>query len=251
MKGKNMKSNDAYKCIVQLMNDLNSIHPEGNLNIVSRMFYDKIVPSLYSTPDFEDELRLSLFDYTRYRTLELLIYEIKRRNLKGETAEVGVYQGLYSRYINSLLPQKKLYLFDTFNGFSSAQINKEVNNNFLKKSFLDIVPKFKNTSVEKVIGTMPYPNSCIIKKGHFPDTAKDIKETFCLVSIDVDLYESTKAALVFFAPRLEKYGYLIVHDYNQHELFGVKAAVNEFLDENPSFCCVPITDQCGSIIITF
>ncbi|MDO4732857.1 MAG: hypothetical protein Q4B50_05000, partial [Bacillota bacterium] len=54
-------------------------------------------------------------DYARLSTLELLCRRLK--DVPGAAAELGVYRGFFARCINLLLPERKLYLFDSFAGF--------------------------------------------------------------------------------------------------------------------------------------
>jgi hypothetical protein len=51
------------------------------------------------------------------------------------------------------------------------------------------------------------------------------------VHFDVDLYESTKACLEFFYPRMIVGGVMLSHDYSL--LAGVRKAVDEFLQDKP------------------
>lgn len=53
----------------------------------------------------------------RLATIRLLAKEIRQRCLPGEIAELGVHQGASARELNRLFPERKLYLFDTFQGF--------------------------------------------------------------------------------------------------------------------------------------
>jgi O-methyltransferase len=94
---------------------------------------------------------------------------------------------------------------------------------------------------------MPYPENCIIKKGYFPDTAKDIDECFAFVSINTDLYEPIYQGLCWFYPRLLRGGYIFVHDYNCIQYRGIKEAGFRFSRENnaPFF---PLSDAGGSVI---
>ena len=55
---------------------------------------------------------------------------------------------------------------------------------------------------------MAHPDNCIVKQGFFPETATDVEDTFCFVSIDTDLYEPIYQGLKFFYPKLEKGGYI-------------------------------------------
>ncbi len=164
---------------------------------------------------------------------------LKERNIPGNTAELGVYRGDFSRIINKHLSERKLYLFDTFEGFCSDRDSvRDVDQNM-----------FKDTSADFVLERMPHPEQCIIKKGYFPSTTKDVIDKFCLVSLDADLYEPILSGLEFFYPRLNKGGYIFVHDFDSIHFPGVKNAVYEFCDNN-RISFVPISDKCSSVIIT-
>lgn len=43
-------------------------------------------------------------------------------NIKGNVAEAGVFQGDFSSVINSVFHPRKLYLFDTFEGFDEKDV---------------------------------------------------------------------------------------------------------------------------------
>ncbi len=183
-------------------------------------------------------------DYIRLSTLELVSNQIESSNLSGAVAELGVYKGKFSRYINQYFPNRKLYLFDTFKGFDEADIKTEQSNNFSHGD-----QDFSNTSVKNVLAIMPHPNQCIIKEGFFPETAKGLEETFAFVSIDTDLYDPIYNGLQYFYPRLVKGGYIFVHDFNNDAYLGAKQAVIKFCSEN-NISFVPLPDSCGSAIIT-
>ena len=70
------------------------------------------------------------FDYIRLATLELVSHEIELKKLQGNVAELGVYKGKFARYINSYFPTRKLYLFDTFEGFDVKDVSIEKEKNF-------------------------------------------------------------------------------------------------------------------------
>lgn len=184
------------------------------------------------------------FDYIRYSTLELCHSEIVQKSVTGNIAELGVYKGDFAKRLNSLFPNKKLYLFDTFEGFDSKDIEIELDKGFSKGN-----QDFSNTSVTFVLNKMQYPENCIVKKGVFPETANDINDSFCFVSIDADLYEPIYQGLVFFYPKLEKGGYIFVHDFNNDEYKGAREAVINYCKIN-NISYVPIPDSGGSVIIS-
>ncbi len=186
------------------------------------------------------------FDYVRYATLELCYEEIVSNAVAGSIAELGVYKGDFAKRLNLLFSDRSLYLFDTFEGFSKKDIEIEKKNNFSGGN-----QDFSDTSVEVVLSKMHYPKNCVIKKGFFPDTAKDIDITvkFCFVSIDADLYDPIINGLGFFYPRLEKGGFIFVHDFNNDAYKGARQAVIKFCKEN-SIGYTPLPDSGGTVVIT-
>jgi O-methyltransferase len=175
--------------------------------------------------------------------LALVAGEIKDKKIKGCIAELGVYKGDFAKRINEHFPDKTLYLFDTFNGFDKRDVDIERKfDNTAKEN------DFTNKSIELVLRKMKYPDNCIIKKGWFPETTENIKDSFAFVSIDADLFEPIYQGLLYFYERLEKGGYIFVHDYNG-KLYGAKEAVKRFSEEfNVPY--VPISDLCGTVVFS-
>jgi O-methyltransferase len=67
------------------------------------------------------------------------------------------------------------------------------------------------------------------------------------VNIDVGLSEPIYNGLCWFYPRLEKGGYIFVHDFNEKDWTGAKAGVKKFVKEYgvPYF---PLSDAAGSVV---
>ena len=174
--------------------------------------------------------------------------------LDGSVAECGVYRGDFSIYINRFFAKKKLYMFDTFEGFTKHDV--KIEREMAKEEFLngefnrdDI---FNNTGIDVVLSRMPYQEQCIIKKGYFPESAVGLEdEKFCFVNLDMDLYQPQLAGLRFFYDRMVRGGVILLHDYYHPQLPGVKIAVNEFREErkaeNPAL--FPIGDGCSIAVI--
>lgn len=183
--------------------------------------------------------RLPGFSLEDERIIELrrCIAVQQERNVKGNVAEVGVYRGDFARELNYYYPERKLYLFDTFEGFDTRDGIKDAD-----------IHAFKDTSVEYVLSRMPNPQQCIVRKGYFPETAEGIEDRFAFVSLDCDLYKPILAGLKFFYPRLSKGGYIFVHDFGTIHFDGVKKAVYEFCEEYGA-AMVPIVDRCSTAII--
>ena len=212
--------------------------------IISELFNSKLCTKMFVGWKRADWIYNISFDYVRHSSLELVSREIYENNIAGSVAELGVFRGDFAKYINRSFPDRKLYLFDTFEGFSAADIATE------EKAGLH-VPDYDNltyTSVKLVLEKMKYKENCIVKKGYFPETAQGIDDKFAFVNIDVDLSEPIYNGLCFFYHRLEKGGYIFVHDYNEKICTGAKAGIKKFSMEHgiPYF---PLSDRSGSVVI--
>ena len=182
-------------------------------------------------------------DYIRLAAFELCAHEIRRHNISGATAEVGVYRGNFAKKINEAFPDKILYLFDTFNGFTDHELKEDLEGGLAQdKKFVSVTP-------EAVLAIMPYPEKCKIKVGPFDKTSLEHVLSFAFVSLDVDLYRPTIEGLRAFWEKLSPGGYIFVHDYNNDDWGGIKKAVDEFRKENRAVV-VPLPDAHGSVIIS-
>jgi hypothetical protein len=152
------------------------------------------------------ESELTMYEeHPRIRWLKEYSEYAATQNLNGAVAEGGVFRGNFAYYINKYFCDRTLYLFDTFEGFNADDLMKE-------QTFDD--PDFNNgrfgengsqkafigTNENYVLSKMPYPQKCLIRKGYFPETARDIKENFCFVNLDMDLYQPMLEGLRFFYP---------------------------------------------------
>ena len=182
-------------------------------------------------------------DYIRLATLELVAHDINCKGLEGAVAELGVYKGKFARYINQYFPNRKLFLFDTFEGFAESDIASEQQNTFSTGN-----QDFSKTSVAEVLARMPYPQQCVIKQGFFPKTAEGVNEEFVFVSLDADLYEPIYSGLTFFYPKLVTGGCIFIHDYNNDHYKGAKEAVVKFCIENKR-SVLPLPDSAGTAVL--
>ena len=179
-------------------------------------------------------------DYVRLKTLEALCRRLN--DIPGAAAELGVYRGGFARWINRLLPERRLYLFDTFEGFDEKE-SAGCGEGF--------VGAHRNTAAEAVLTSLPHPERALIRKGLFPQTAEGLEgERFALVSLDADLEQSTYSGLCWFLPRMEPGGYLLLHDYDNPKLPGVKRALERFEKEQGRLCAVPLCDVNGTLVIS-
>lgn len=221
------------------INDVKVIAPK----LIPTVNYDEIIIASLSAMDVirkqlldmgidECKINTSYVEF-RVRAREFFVRDfaklVYQRGLQGSVAEGGVFQGEFATIINECFSDRKLYLFDTFEGFDERDVILESLNGFseAKPGYLNI------TSEELVLRKMKYVDKCVIKKGYFPETTEGIEDTFCFVNLDMDLYKPTIEGLRFFYPRMVKGGIIVVHDYFSVGYEGVNAAIEEFCREYP------------------
>lgn len=183
-------------------------------------------------------------DFVREQTLAFLAEEINRRNIEGSVAEIGVSQGEFAQKINLLFSDRKLYLFDTFEGLDAKDKNKALEMGWGEKQY---ALAERGMPVEEVLQSMPSRENCIVKKGYFPESF-DVEESLAFVSLDIDFYDSIKRGLEIIYPHLSRGGYIMVHDFHNLSFTETKKAVLDFCEEN-SVAYVPIPDVGGTVVI--
>jgi len=167
--------------------------------------------------------------------------------LPGEMAEVGTYKGGSARVIAAACPGKYLHLFDTF----GTGIPEDDQHGEHKAG------DFGDVSFEQVKRYLDGFN-VVFHPGLFPKTAEPVRERrFCFVHLDGDTYQTTKAGLEFFWPRMVEGGAIVLDDWDWERCPGVRKAVEEVLPgvkvEQTAFAqarvtkpkCLPKREGCG------
>ena len=193
------------------------------------MFFDKEV--YYEKPHYE---------HPRYFALEVAVKEIYKNGVPGDIAECGVYRGKFANHMSRLMPDRKIYLFDTFSGFDERDINEEeeIDSGGFRRN-----RPFNDICVEATLNNIGYRANAIVRKGYFPETAVGLEDKrFAFVSLDTDLYKPIYEGLKFFYPRLNPGGYIFVDDLGHAGLKGVRKAVLDYCLEN-MIGYVPIFDK--------
>ena len=143
------------------------------------------------------------------------------RDLSGSVAEIGVYKGGTAQILADHLPTKRIHLFDTFEGMPETNPKYDIHE----------PGDFSDTSLEAVQALLKDRENVEFWPGRFPESATGLLDLrFCLVHVDVDIYESTKAAIEFFWPRLVEGGIMVFDDYNAPRCPGTNKAVDEYFD---------------------
>lgn len=216
------------------------LNKDAARNVEVQIRHSTFVGQIIRVSDFRErqDIRLS--------ALRLIADEIKKRNIPGEMAELGVYQGDLAKEMNRLLPEKRLYLFDTFEGFDKKDIDIEQKFGNKRAGVMD----FSDTSMELVRSKLVCPEQAVFCKGYFPESLEQIESLppLALVSLDPDLYEPVYQGLKVFYPLLSPGGAILIHDYNSIQFPGVKKAVERYCKEENVFV-VPLMDLHGSAVL--
>lgn len=163
---------------------------------------------------------------------------ILKNNIQGSFVECGVWKGGSSLLIADFLSKnnaedRKLYMYDTFEGMSAPTENDRQYDGQLAEDMLNRGEVICYSSFEEVVNTMKkssFTNYEMIK-GKVEDTIpQTLPEKIALLRLDTDWYESTKHELIHLFPLVEKGGIVIIDDYGWWE--GAKKAVDEYINEN-------------------
>lgn len=122
---------------------------------------------------------------------------------------------------------KKLWIYDSFEGLPEKS---EVDESVLGLAFRggELAVTKREVKERFLRAGLPVP---VIKKGWFADLKdEDLPERIAFAFLDGDFYESIKDSLRLVVPRMALGGVLVVHDYSNPALPGVRKAVDEWGD---------------------
>lgn len=162
----------------------------------------------------------TLVDRNRCYALFELVQQI--RKIPGEVLEVGCWRGGTAGILTRMLPDRIVYLADTFEGVvKSSQWE-----HYQDKAHADTSPELVTGFLTRQLGVTNFR----LLKGIFPEdtgeTIKSVKLSF--VHIDVDVYRSAKDAFEFVWPNVSPGGMVVFDDYGfVTACSGVYRFVNE------------------------
>ncbi|MER2531029.1 MAG: TylF/MycF/NovP-related O-methyltransferase [Candidatus Competibacter sp.] len=180
----------------------------------------------------KDFRRLSPHNYyseeRKYTLREFVRFTAK---IPGDLAECGCYVGVSAWFMAEEAPNRKLFLFDSFEGLSAPD---------LADSPLEGVQEWQvgdlKTTEDVLRKNLAEFNQLHIFKGWIPKRFQEVAEhRFCLVHIDVDLYQPTLDSLKFFYPRLSPGGVIVMDDYGFLTCPGATKAAHEFMADKPEY----------------
>lgn len=154
----------------------------------------------------------SLIGEERLKNLAFLVRATK--DVPGDMAELGVYQGGSARIIAENGNGRLLHLFDTFTGIPSDDSMGDHKMGEFASNLEDVQAYLKGYSVAFHPGT-------------FPGSAAHLDNWYSFVHLDADTYQSTTAAIRRFMPRMSKDGIMVFDDYCWYKCPGVTLAVHD------------------------
>lgn len=152
-----------------------------------------------------------------------------QNNVAGDVVELGCYEGTSAlfeqRMLQALAPEKKLWLYDSFEGLPEKTAEDA---SVLGEAFKGGELRASKARLQKnfVKAGLRLPE---VKKAWFYELdPHDLPQQVCFAFLDGDFYESIADSIKLVWPRLAKGGTIIVDDYENPKLPGAKKAVDEF-----------------------
>lgn len=189
--------------------------------------------------------RLSMVPIERLWAVIQATKYIVKNNIDGDFVECGVWKGgcvlAMAMVLDSLNTDKKLYLFDTFEGMTKPE-DIDVNDIGIKAwTWYEKLKKDDKSNwcyapldfVREVFEKYSLDKNLIFVKGDVSNTLQiksNLPDKIALLRLDTDWYESTKIELEILYPLLEKKGVLLIDDYGYWK--GSQKAVDEYLKNN-------------------
>lgn len=170
----------------------------------------------------------------RKYTLDQLLKQAA--TLPGDLAECGVYKGatayLMCRSVQGT--NRRVHLFDSFEGLSEPG---KVDGDYWVRGALSA----PEDAIRQAIAEF---DNYHIYRGWIPQRFGEVsKQEFCLVHIDVDLYQPTLDSLDFFYPRMVRGGIMLMDDYGFVTCPGAKRAADEYFAGKPEPILMLTTGQ--------
>ena len=174
----------------------------------------------------------SIVSQDQIRIIISVLENILIQKKDGDIVEFGCYAGESSKYIRMMmdhhLSDKKLYVYDSFEGLpplSSYEENTGWRAGTLKTSEDILLSNFYKNGLKPPIVTKGWFNKL---------QAHQIPDKICFAFLDGDFYNSIYDSLNLIWYNVVGGGVILLHDYERHDLPGVKQAVVDFLNNMDS-----------------
>jgi hypothetical protein len=169
---------------------------------------------------------------------------VLQQQLPGDVIECGIFQGVTSVLMAKLMDirhsNKKLFLFDSFQGLPEPDRQVDASVRFQKGGWAA-----SRKEVEVLLAKHKVLQRCVIFEGWFSATLPKLndEQQFCFAYIDADLYSSTVACLQHLWKRIGLNSIAMFDDYH-HPSGGVRKALDEWVYETGELIHVGPASQC-------
>jgi len=217
---------DEYSRFVLSEKLVNIVYPKYKFSEYGRSFLNDMKFSEY----YKHYVGENVHSYDRKYFLSQLVK--LTLHIDGDVAECGVFEGassylMFQRIENT---QKKLHLFDSFEGLS---VPGNTDGNYWKEGDLSV-------NEHGVRRNLPESDKILFYKGWIPEKFYMVEnEKFSFVHLDVDLYQPTYDSLEFFYTRMAAGGVIVCDDYGFDSCPGAKKALDEFFVGKEEIIKVP------------
>lgn len=203
----------------------------------------------FSDKEFQDvwkKFPARVSDEIHERRFNLYYLAKSVSDIAGDTVECGVFEGASSYLILKTNADKgKIHhIFDSFDGLSKPGDQDLVEN---ERTFRWKEHDLKISEEVTRMNLSCFKNVAYYK-GWIPDKFYEVQDRkFSFVHIDVDLFQPTHDALIFFYERMTPGGMIICDDYGFETCSGAYKAMNEFVKDKPE-SIIHLTTGQGVII---
>lgn len=220
-----------------------------------------------------DDATKELFQYVqpftltgleRVAALRQAVQYVVESGIPGDIVECGVWKGGSMMAVAKTLQflastERKLYLFDTFEGMTApSAVDKDFSGEDASRLLADAIDVKEDASiwaissldaVKRAMTDTGYdPEKIVYVAGRVEDTIPaKAPDKIALLRLDTDWYESTYHELVHLFPRLAVGGVLIIDDYGHWQ--GARRAVDQYLKENKIRVLLNRIDYTGRIAV--
>jgi tetratricopeptide (TPR) repeat protein len=163
-----------------------------------------------------------------------LLKEIQSREIPGDIAEFGIFQGWWVNHLWQATEQiglkRRIYGFDSFEGLSEPHPQHDLD--FWKKGQYACSLE----QVERNVFAAARPRIRLVR-GFFEKSLRrpeaQLAEQFCYVRIDCDIYQPALDCLRYLSHRLADGAILVFDDWPHMRGFGEQRAFEEWLPSVP------------------
>jgi O-methyltransferase len=206
---------------------------EESFNVLQDIETDKDFQEVYAKIK-----AFTMVEPERCYALYYAVLYILRNGIKGDFVECGVWKGgsvmlIAFTLLKAGITDRKIYLFDTFEGMSKPDENdgEKEKAEWEKNKVNEQINNWCLSPVEEVkanMATTGYPkDNLVFIKGKVEQTIlRTLPGKIALLRLDTDWYASTKHELIHLYPLVEKGGILIIDDYGTWD--GARKATDEY-----------------------